>query len=195
MSEKNNFHYQKSFWQNYKVIYRHFMNKQKEMTNIFYIFNKLSNLLSDFSNGLNFISTYSFEFDNESSFGKSMKIFIDLIKKESESILDFTKKTLNDIMNEVNSQVGNLASTNKDIISGRTDSLNSFINSLYKNDLMKKEYHNKVGKAIQKKLEITKKKGKDSKELGKYYDKNQENINLNHTNILNIYLKDIKIQF
>ena len=167
MSDKNNFHYQKSFWQNYKVIYQHFMNKQKEMTNIFYIFNKLSNILSDFSNGLNFISTYPFDFDSKSTFGSSMKMFIELIKYESETILNFTKNTLDLIMMDISTQVENLASTNKDIISGRSDSLNSFINSLYINDSMKREYHIRVGKAIQKKLEITKKKGKDNKELGK----------------------------
>ena len=79
MSDKNNFLYQKSFWQNYKIIYQHFMNKQKEITNIYYLFNKLSNVLSDFSSGLNFISTYPFDFETNNSFGKSMKIFIDLI--------------------------------------------------------------------------------------------------------------------
>ena len=151
MSDKNNFHYQKSFWQNYKVIYQHFMNKQKEMTNIFYIFNKLSNILSDFSNGLNFISTYPFDFDSKSTFGSSMKMFIELIKYESETILNFTKNTLDLIMMDISTQVENLASTNKDIISGRSDSLNSFINSLYINDSMKREYHIRVGKAIQKK--------------------------------------------
>ena len=165
MSVKNNFIYQKNFWQNFKVISNHFMNKQKELTNIYYIFNKLSNILSDFSNELNFISSYPFEFEMDSTFGKAMKIFIDLIKKESDLSINFAKNILESIMLDISSEIDNIASINNDIITGRSKSLNDFINSLFQTDIMKKEYYAKVEKALQKKLEITKKKGKESKDL------------------------------
>ena len=165
MSIKNNFIYQKNFWQNYKVISNHFMNKQKELTNIYYIFNKLSNILYDFSNGLNFISSYPFDFEMDSTFGKAMKIFIDLIKKESDLTINFSKNILESIMLDISSEIDNIVSINNDIIPGRSKSLNEFINSLFQTEIIKKEYHSKVAKAVQKKLEITKKNGKESKEL------------------------------
>ena len=165
MSLKNNFTYQKNFWQNYKVISQHFMNKQKELTNIYYIFNKLSDILSDFSNGLNFISSYPFDFEIDSTFGKAMKIFIDLIKKESDLTINFTKNILESIMLDISSEIDNIVAINNDIITGRSKSLNEFINSLFQTEIIKKEYHAKVAKALQKKLEITKKKGKESKDL------------------------------
>ncbi len=165
MSIKNNFIYQKNFWQNYKVISNHFMNKQKELTNIYYIFNKLSNILYDFSNGLNFISSYPFDFEMDSTFGKAMKRFIDLIKKESDLTINFSKNILESIMLDISSEIDNIVSINNDIIPGRSKSLNEFINSLFQTEIIKKEYHSKVAKAVQKKLEITKKNGKESKEL------------------------------
>ena len=141
------------------------MNKQKELTNIYYIFNKLSNILYDFSNGLNFISSYPFDFEMDSTFGKAMKRFIDLIKKESDLTINFSKNILESIMLDISSEIDNIVSINNDIIPGRSKSLNEFINSLFQTEIIKKEYHSKVAKAVQKKLEITKKNGKESKEL------------------------------
>ena len=74
--------YMSNFWQNYKVIYTHFIKKQKDIMDIYYIFNKLTSLIQEFSNGLDNITQYPFNFEYNSSFSKSMNAFIEMLKKE-----------------------------------------------------------------------------------------------------------------
>ena len=96
--------YSSHFWQNYKVIYEHYNKKQKEIMDIYYIFNKLFSLIQELSNGLKNISEYPFTFDNTTTYGKSMNIFIDLIAKESEIFNNFSE-TIENILLQLNDTI------------------------------------------------------------------------------------------
>ena len=87
--------YMSNFWQNYKVIYTHFIKKQKEIMDICYIFNKLTSLIEEFSNGLDNITQYPFKFDDNSSFNKSIIAFIDLLKNEVLIIQEYRTCLIN----------------------------------------------------------------------------------------------------
>ena len=145
--------YMSNFWQNYKVIYTHFIKKQKEIMDICYIFNKLTSLIEEFSNGLDNITQYPFKFDDNSSFNKSIIAFIELLKNEVLIIQEYRtcliniRTKLDDILTSTIFSVKN--STNQ-----RAQIMNEFIFYLNENEVKKKKYHNFVKLALEKKLKL-----------------------------------------
>ncbi len=156
--------YSSHFWQNYKVIYEHYNKKQKEIMDIYYIFNKLFSLIQELSNGLKNISEYPFTFDNTTTYGKSMNIFIDLIAKESEIFYNFSE-TIENILLKLNDTIATAVYMSRDVVNERSKKLNEFILILNENENYKLDYYNKVRSALQFKLKLDEKNKKDLDEL------------------------------
>ena len=145
--------YMSNFWQNYKVIYTHFIKKQKDIMDIYYIFNQLSSLIQEFSNGLDNITQYPFDFDNDSSFNKSMNAFIEMLKKEVLFMKEY-QKSLTKIMSNLDNLLVSTIFSVKNSVDRRATILNEFIINLNENENKKKKYHNFVKLALDKKLKI-----------------------------------------
>ena len=156
--------YSSHFWQNYKVIYEHYYKKQKEIMDVFYIFNKLFSLIQELSNGLKNISEYPFSFDNNSTFGKGMNNFIDLIVKESEIFYQFSEK-IEKMLSIINDTMTTAVYMARDNVKERAKKLNEFIVSLNENENYKLDYYNKVRNALKFKLKLDEKNKKDLDEL------------------------------
>ena len=145
--------YMSNFWQNYKVIYTHFIKKQKDIMDIYYIFNQLSSLIQEFSNGLDNITQYPFDFDNDSSFNKSMNAFIEMLKKEVLFMKEY-QNSLTKIMLNLDNLLAATIFSVKHSVDQRASILNEFIIILNENENKKKKYHNFVKLALEKKLKI-----------------------------------------
>ncbi len=155
--------YMSNFWQNYKVIYTHFIKKQKDIMDIYYIFNKLTTLIQEFSNGLDNITQYPFNFEYNSSFSKSMNAFIEMLKKEVLFMKEY-QQCLMTIMINLDNILATTIFSVKNSVNQRAITMNEFIINLYENENKKKKYHNFVRLALEKKLNIDENNNK-TKEL------------------------------
>ena len=185
MEEINQSLYTKNFWQNYKVIYQHFLKKQKEIMDIFYIFNKISSLLIEFLNGLNNLSQYPFNFDSNSTFGNAMQIFVNSIKETYNIILKFHKEIKN-IMLKINDRLSTTIHTTKDQIIMRSKAMNEFINFINDNENKKKDYHLKVREVLQKKLKFEDNNNKGKEDLKKLIDKAKESREIYKNSLIEV---------
>ena len=185
MEEINQSLYTKNFWQNYKVIYQHFLKKQKEIMDIFYIFNKISSLLIEFLNGLNNLSQYPFNFDSNSTFGNAMQIFVNSIKETYNIILKFHKEIKN-IMLKINDRLSTTIHTTKDQIFLRSKAMNEFINLINDNENKKKDYHLKVREVLQKKLKFEDNNNKGKEDLKKLIDKAKESREIYKNSLIEV---------
>ena len=149
----SNYKYKKNFWQSFNVLYEHIKEKEKEFSILIFIFSRLSEIFSNFSDEINDILNYKFSIDTNFTCGNSIKYFLDNLKDLSSIFLILSVN----IKNEIKSLEKNfliLQKNNTNYMTEKYSYTREFENELKKLDMIKNEFYQKISKSIRINLEI-----------------------------------------
>ena len=149
----SNYKYKKNFWQSFNVLYEHIKEKEKEFSILIFIFSRLSEIFSNFSDEINDILNYKFSINTNFTCGNSIKYFLDNLKDLSSIFLILSVN----IKNEIKSLEKNFLMLQKNNINYMNDKYTytrEFENELKKLDMIKNEFYQKISKSIRINLEI-----------------------------------------
>ena len=165
-----NYFYPKNFWQNFGVLYNHIKKKEKEFTNLLYIFTKLSTIINEYSNSIQDLLYDNFKISNDCTTTKGINILLNQLKEESLLYKKLFQEIQDKIINDLNLKCYQSIKNGKNSLKNKFIFTKIFEENLNRVISKKSNYHLCVYQSLRQKLDLEAKKSilneqKDEKQI------------------------------
>ena len=156
--KEENYFYPKNFWQNFGVLYNHIKKKEKEFSNLLFIFNKISTIINEYSNSIQDLLNNNFKIPNDCTTTKGINIFLNQLKEESLLYKQLFQDIQDKIINDLNLNCYQSIKNGKNSLKNKFYFTKNFEENLNRVISKKKDYHLSVYQSLRQKLDIEAKK-------------------------------------